>query len=55
MGLKTGDLDDLQLAFKLKSLYDSWVNATTFEPGNFSFKLELCISHLKILEYSKNF
>ena len=56
-GLKTGDLAlDLQgqIALKLKNCVRFLVNATTFEPGNFTFKHELCIDHLKALDYSKN-
>ena len=57
MGLKTGEPDlDLQGQFglKTKQFLSYPVNATTLNHGNFAFKLELCIDHLKVLDYSKN-
>ena len=57
-GLKTGDLDlDIQGQIGLKTkkkILSFLVNATTFEPWNSTFKLELCIDHLMVLDHSKN-
>ena len=56
MGLKTGDLDlQGQIGLKLKNFVRFLVNATTFEPWDFTFKLELCIYHLKVLHYFKTY
>ena len=59
-GLKTGDLNlELQGQISLKTIkffvifVRFLVSATTFEPWNFTFKLEVCIDHLKVLHYFK--
>ena len=53
MGLKTNDLDlDLQGQIGLENL-EFCVMLQLLSHGNFTFKLELCIDHLKVL-HSEN-
>ena len=44
IGLKTGNLD-----------LQGQIGLETINRGNFTFKLELCIDHLKVFGYSKKF
>ena len=54
MGLITGDLDlEGQIGLEtLKYKGDSLSMQQLLNCGNFKFNLELCIDHLKVLDYS---
>ena len=55
ISLKTGDLDlDLQGHIGLETKKLCYSLQQLLNRGNFKFKLELCIDHLKVLDYSKN-
>ena len=56
-GLKTGDLDlDLQgqIGLETKKFCVIHCECNNLNPGKLTFKFELCIDYLKVLDYSKN-
>ena len=55
MGLKTGDPDlDPQGQIGLETIKFCVIHCECNNFWNFTFKLEVCIDHLKVLDNSKN-